>query len=139
VVRDDNEDFVNCCSCRKLRHLRSALQAEEEACVAAIERAEALCLNRTVFESGCQVLVSTLNSNSHDMSEIGVLLREARCRCVVFFQSSSFTVCRRVCNKVVHSFTQLGSKMEDECIGWVDEASDFVSVLVASESAEHSG
>jgi hypothetical protein len=29
--------------------------------------------------------------------------------------------------------------MEDECIGWVDEASDFVSVLVASESAEHSG
>jgi ribonuclease HI len=138
VVRDENGEFV-AAAAGKLRHLRSALQAEAEACVAAVEGAEALGLHRIIFESDCQVLVSALNSNSHDLAEIGVLLREVRSRCVASFQSSSFVFCRRVCNKVAHSCAHLGSKMEDECVGWADEAPAFVSVLVASESAEHSG
>uniref|UniRef100_A0ACD5WHE3 Uncharacterized protein n=1 Tax=Avena sativa TaxID=4498 RepID=A0ACD5WHE3_AVESA len=65
VVRDDKGEFI-AAAIGKLRHLRSALQAETEACVAAIEGAEALGLNRIIFESDCQVLVGALNSNSHD-------------------------------------------------------------------------
>jgi hypothetical protein len=52
--------------------MRNALQAE--ACIAAIEGAEALGLARVIFESDCQVLVGALSSNSHDLPEIGMLI-----------------------------------------------------------------
>ncbi|KAK1682547.1 hypothetical protein QYE76_043395 [Lolium multiflorum] len=48
VVRDENGEFV-AAAAGKLRHLRSALQAEAEACVAAVEGAEALGLHMTIF------------------------------------------------------------------------------------------
>jgi ribonuclease HI len=138
VVRDENGEFI-AAAAGKLRHLRSAFQAEAEACIAATEGGEALVLSRVVFESDCQVLVGALSSNSHDLSEIGVLIREARSKCIVSFDSSSFVFCRRACNKVAHSLAQYGSKMEDECVRWVDTAPDFVSAEVASDCAEHSG
>jgi hypothetical protein len=49
IARDDRGEFV-AAAAGKLRHLRSALQAETEACVAAVEGAVALGLNRVVFE-----------------------------------------------------------------------------------------
>ena len=48
VARDDSGEFI-AAAAGKLRHLRDALQAETEACVAAIEGAVALGLNRDIF------------------------------------------------------------------------------------------
>jgi ribonuclease HI len=135
VVRDDKGEFV-AAAAGKLRHLRSALQAETEALVAAVEGAAALSLNRVIFESDSKILVDALNSSSHELSEIGILLREARSLCVVSFDSFQFKHCSRVCNKIAHTLAKFGSQADEECVGWADIAPDFVSDLVASESAE---
>jgi ribonuclease HI len=134
IVRDDKGEFV-AAEAGKLRHLRSALQAETEALVAAVEGAAALGLNRVVFESDSKVLVDALNSSSHELSEIGVLLREARSLCILSFDLFSFKHYRRVCNKIAHTLAKFGSQAEEEYVGWADVAPDFVSDLVASESA----
>jgi hypothetical protein len=53
VARDDTGEFFAAAT-GKLRHISSALQAETEACAAAIEGAAALLgLHRIVFESDC--------------------------------------------------------------------------------------
>jgi hypothetical protein len=98
--------------------------------VAAVEGA----LNRVVFESDSKVLVDALNSDSHELSKIGVLLREARSLCISSFDLFSFKHCRRVCNKIAHILAKFGSQTEEECVGWTDVAPYFVSDLVASES-----
>jgi ribonuclease HI len=75
VARTDEGEFI-AAAAGKLRHLHDALQAETEACVAATEGAAALGLHRVIFESDSQILVNALNSSSHDLATIGVLLRE---------------------------------------------------------------
>jgi hypothetical protein len=70
VARSDTGDFIAAGAVR-LKYLRSALQAEAEACMAAIEGAEALGLHRVEFELDCKVLVSALKEHTHDFAEIG--------------------------------------------------------------------
>jgi ribonuclease HI len=137
VARTDEGDFI-AAAAGKLRHLHDALQAETEACVAATEGAAALGLHRVVFESDSKTLVQALNSDSHDLSKIGVLLREARSICLSSFESFEFIFCSRYCNKVAHALAQYGYTAEDECCGWADDAPNFVSDLVASDVAEPS-
>ena len=86
-----------------------------------------LGLHRVVFESDSVIQVNSLNSASHELLEIGVLLREIRSLCIGSFESFSFKYCGRSCNNV-----------EVECVGLADVAPNFVSVLVASKSATHS-
>ena len=138
VVRNEEGEFV-AAAAGKLRHLRNALQAEAEACVAATEGAVALGLNRVIFESDSKTLVDALNSDRHKLSEIGVLLRESRSNCIAELETFSFQFCSRVCNKVAHAIAKFGSQAELECVGWDDAAPGFVSELVASEAAEHYG
>jgi ribonuclease HI len=137
VARTDEGEFI-AAAARKLRHLHDALQAEAEACVAATEGAVALGLHRVVFESDSKNLVQALNSESHDLSKIGVLIREARSICISYFESFEFTFVSRHCNKVAHTLAQYGYSAEDECRGWAEDAPDFVSALLASDAAEPS-
>jgi hypothetical protein len=65
VARADTGDFI-AAAAGKLKHVRHALQAETEACVAAVEGAAALGLHRIVFESGNQTLVKALKTSSFD-------------------------------------------------------------------------
>jgi ribonuclease HI len=67
IVRSNTGEFI-AAGARKLGHLWSALQAKTEACVAAIEGAERLGINRVVFESDCQV--SALKAKSRELSEV---------------------------------------------------------------------
>jgi ribonuclease HI len=138
IARSDTGEFIGAAA-GKLRHLRDALQAEAEACSAAIEGANALGLHRVVFESDSQILVKALTSTSHELAEIGVLLREIRSSCISSFDSFEFSFCPRRCNKVAHSLAQFGYRDESECNGWADHAPPFVSELVASDLAEHYG
>jgi ribonuclease HI len=137
VARTDEGEFI-AAAAGKLRHLHDALQAEAEACVAATEGAVALGLHRVVFESDSKNLVQALNSESHDLSKIGVLIREARSICISYFESFEFTFVSRHCNKVAHTLAQYGYTADDECRGWAEDAPDFVSALVASDVAEPS-
>ncbi|KAK1628050.1 hypothetical protein QYE76_002365 [Lolium multiflorum] len=138
VARTDGGEFV-AAAAGKLRHLHDALQAEAEACVAAIEGAEALGLHRVVFESDSLTLVQALNTSSHELSAIGVILREARSNCIAAFDSFDFIFCPRKCNRIAHTLAQYGLRAEDECVGWADVAPPIVSDLVASELAASSG
>jgi ribonuclease HI len=138
VARSDTGDFI-AAGAGRLKYLRSALQAEAEACMAAIEGAEALGLHRVEFESDCKVLVSALKEHTHDFAEIGVLMREARSNCTQAFNLFNFIFCRRECNKVAHSLAQFGYSAEVECSGWTDEVPPFISDVVSSDLAVHQG
>jgi hypothetical protein len=77
--------------------------------------------------------VNGLNSSSHDLSTVGVLLREIRSNCIRDFDAA------RSCNKVAHSLAKFDLEIEDECVGWVDDPPQVESEMVASELAAHSG
>ncbi|KAM0915505.1 hypothetical protein ACQ4PT_010803 [Festuca glaucescens] len=138
VARTDAGDFI-AAAAGKLRHLRDALQAEAKACAAATEGAAALGLHRVVFESDSQTLVNALNSSSHELSVIGILLHEARSNCISSFDSFEICFCPHQCNNVAHSLAQHGFRAEDECVGWADVAPPFVSDMLASDLAVSSG
>ena len=136
VARADDGEFI-AAAAGKLKHLKDALQAEAEAGVAAVEGAAMLGFHRVQFESDSQTLVSALKSSSHELSEIGVLLRDARSRCFAAFDLFEFNYCQRTCNKVAHSLAKFGYEADTECLGWTDEVPPFVSDLVASDIAVH--
>ena len=91
-----------------------------------------LGLHRVVFESDSVIQVNSLNSASHELLEIGVLLREIRSLCICSFESFNFKYCSRSCNNVAHCLAKFGSQAEEECVGWADVAPNFVSDLVAN-------
>jgi hypothetical protein len=80
-----------------------------------------------------------LKSSSHDLADIGVLLREARSICIGWFESYEYRFCPRDCNKAAHELAQFGLYANTECIGWAESAPPFVPELVASESAAAKG
>jgi hypothetical protein len=79
-------------------------KAEAEACVAGTKGAAALGYHKVICESDCQTLVYTLKSSSHELSEIGILLREVRRNCVgqfKNFENYEFMFCPQNCNQVL--------------------------------------
>ena len=136
IVRYGAGDFI-AAAAGKLAHIRDPLHAEAEASLEAIEAAADLGVQRVVFESDCQVLVNALKSKEFDVAEVGVLIREARSLCCASFESAEFTFCRRECNKVAHVLAQQAYRALVPLSIWTENAPVCVSVLVASECAEH--
>jgi hypothetical protein len=73
-------------------------------------------------------MVDALNSSGHKLSEVGVLLREARSMCIALFDFFCFKHYCRSCNKIAHTLADFGSQTD------VSVAPYFVSELVANES-----
>jgi ribonuclease HI len=120
-----------------MQNLSSALHAEAAACVTAIERMSNMGFFRVIFESDSLNLVNALNSGDADLSDIGVLYREARSLCVLAFDAFEFRFCRRSCNKAAHAIAQHGKTLGVQNLIWLEDAPAFVSVLVASDLATH--
>ena len=57
--------------------------------------------------------------------------------CMATFDTFTFIFCRRSCNSVAHALVQNGYRMATAIMFWLGSSSDFVSALVASESARH--
>jgi hypothetical protein len=118
-------------------HLANALHAEALACVAAIERMINIGFHRVIFESDSLNLVNALKSGDADLSDIGVLFREARSLCMLAVDAFEFKFCRRSCNKAAHAIAQHGKTLGVQNLIWLEDAPAFVSVLVASDLATH--
>lgn len=114
VARSSQGEFIGACV-GKLEHLASPLQAEATACVQAIEAAAEMGFHRVVFESDSLQLVNAINSGDHDLSSIGVLLREARSLCFASFDAFQFKHCKRSCNNVAHSLADFGFRANVAC------------------------
>ena len=72
-------------------------------------------LHSVIFKSDSQTLVSALRGTRYDLvSAIGVLLKEARSRCIGSLESFSFQFVSRNCNVVAHSLAQYGLRVETE-------------------------
>ncbi|XP_073367670.1 uncharacterized protein [Aegilops tauschii subsp. strangulata] len=134
VLRSDEGDVI-AAGAGKLMHIKSALQAEAEACIAAIEGAGEAGVHRVVFESDCLSLVQALNTGESDGAELGVLFREAHNSCSLRFEVARFVQCPRACNHVAHSLAQFGFRMEVPASVWTKHFPDFIVSLVASDSA----
>ena len=138
IARSDTCQFI-AAAAGKSHNCRDALQAEAEACVAAVEGAATIGLHRVQFESDCKTLVTALQTKERDLAHVGVLLKEARSGCISSFESYTFSFAPRSCNKVAHTLAQHGLRADVECEGWEDFAPAFLADLVASELAVHSG
>lgn len=134
VMRSDNGDFL-AGAAGKLHHVKDALHAEAEACVAAAEGVVELGLHRVIFESDSLTLVSALQGRHYDLAPIGVLLKEVRSLCIGSLESFTFQFAPRGCNAVAHSLAQYGLRAESECTGWEGSAPDCISAVVASDIA----
>jgi hypothetical protein len=64
---------------------KSALHDEAIACVAVIDVSSRLGVYRVMFESDSSTLVHALKTLTYDLSEIGVLLRDAKSTCTLHF------------------------------------------------------
>ncbi|XP_071685499.1 uncharacterized protein [Lolium perenne] len=120
-----------------MNHLSSALHAEALACVAAIESMSNRGSFRVIFESDSLSLVNAVKSGDADLSDSGVLYREARSLCVLAFDAFEFRFCRRSCNKAAHAIAQHGGALGVQNLLWLDDEPDFVTGLVASDLATH--
>jgi hypothetical protein len=107
VTRSDDGTVI-AAGAGKLYNLRSALHAEASACVIAMEEAANLGLFQVQFESDCSNLIKAIKDGDQDLSDIGVLYREARSLKLMHFDTADFLFCRRECNKVTHRLTQFG-------------------------------
>jgi hypothetical protein len=93
VIPSDTSDFI-AAGAGKLPHLRSALHGEAEACLAAIEATANLGIFRVQFESDSTTLVSAIKNGGYDLSDIGMLLREACSLSILHFDHAVFVSCR---------------------------------------------
>lgn len=134
VLRSDTGDVI-AAGAGKLMYIKCALQAEAEACLAAIEGAGNMGIHRVTLESDSLPLVQALNSGDSDRAELGVLFQEARSRCILCFDDFEFVFCRRGCNSVAHALAQFGYDAAVPSTVWMEHMPDFVNVLVASDSA----
>ena len=89
-----------------------------------------------LLESDSQKLVYTLKRGDVDLSDIGVLFREARSLCVVAFESYDFMHCKRSCNAVAHALAKYGFGSAESSLVWGELMPSFVLDLVASDVAE---
>ena len=92
VVRSEHGAFL-AGAAGKIVHAKSALQAEVFACSEAIEGAARLGMYRVLFESDSSTLVQALKTTDYDLSEIGVLVRDARSSCILNFDVFEFLFC----------------------------------------------
>jgi ribonuclease HI len=138
IARGNDGSFI-AAGTGTMNHLSSALHAEASAFVAAIESMSNLGSFRVIFESDSLSLVNALKTGDADLSDIGVLFREARSLCVLAFDAFEFRFCRRSCNKVAHAIAQHGKTLGVQNLLWLDDEPDFVIGLVASDLATHQG
>src|SRR5207244_3650516 len=117
----------------KLAHMKDAKHAEAQACSAAVGEAVSLGLSRVIFESGSLTLVNAINTGSHDLSSIGVLIKEIRSLCLASFDCFSFVFCKRNCNKVAHELAQYGCQASVPVFHWTEYVPEFVRSCVASD------
>ena len=138
VVRTNTGDTI-AAGAGKLKHVKSALHAEALACIAAIEGPSDIGIHRVLLESDSQQLVYALKRGDADLSDIGVLFREARSLCVLAFESYDFMHCKRSCNVVAHALAKYGFGSAESSLVWGELMPSFVLDLVASDVAEPSG
>jgi hypothetical protein len=62
--------------------------------------------------------------------------RSTKSSCTLHFDDFEFCFCWRDCNKVAHEFAQYGVRAGLPISEWIEHSLDFVSGLVASDSAE---
>lgn len=102
---------------------------------AAIEGSARIGVHRVVLESDSKNLVYALVRGDADLSENGVLIREARSCCIMSFQRFNFTFCPRTCNRVAHELANFGYGLVESPVTCGEDVLEFVSVLVASDIA----
>ena len=118
-----------------MNNVKNALRAEMLACLAALEGLYGIGVHRVLVESDSLSLIKALKSGDSDLSEIRVLIREARSRCFMSFECLHFQHCRRMCNSVAHVLARYGYGLVEAPVVWGEFVPEFVSVLVASDIA----
>lgn len=108
-------------------------------CLAAIEGLANLGVHRVILESYSQGLAQALNARDYYLADYGVLMREAVSTCMAMFDAYEFMFHHRSCIFFAHALAQYGYHSATASMSWLDSSLDFVSHLVASESAEHYG
>uniref|UniRef100_A0A8I7BG96 RNase H type-1 domain-containing protein n=1 Tax=Hordeum vulgare subsp. vulgare TaxID=112509 RepID=A0A8I7BG96_HORVV len=77
IIRDHEGDVV-VAAAGWLDHVNDALQAEVEACIQAIHKAQELGIGNTVVETYALLLVLAIKTSSYDLAPNGALFKEIK-------------------------------------------------------------
>lgn len=117
-----------------------ALQAEGLACLASLQWAQHWGITRIQIETDSQMLAEAINGSGQDLAINGHLFRQIKYYARLNFSQLQINYCPRACNNVVDALANYGAKLEQNCDRiWPEGAPEFVSVLLASDFAVHSG
>ena len=134
IIWDHEGTFV-AAGAGKSIHLRDSLHAEAVACLTVVEGATRLGAKYVILESDASNLVKALNSCEYDSSTIGVLVKEAKTSCSLYFDQCVFSFSRRACNSAAYELAKFGVRSGFADYFWVDSAPSFVTDIVTGESA----
>uniref|UniRef100_A0A8I6X063 RNase H type-1 domain-containing protein n=1 Tax=Hordeum vulgare subsp. vulgare TaxID=112509 RepID=A0A8I6X063_HORVV len=133
IIRDHEGDVVVTAAGR-LHHVNDALQAEAEACIRAIYKAQELGIGNVVMETDASTLVSAIRTSRYDLAPNGILFQEIKAFASLNFISFDIVRCPRACNKVADALAMHGSKMmlAPQAV-WPGLAPTFAQGLVAAD------
>ncbi|KAM0838851.1 hypothetical protein ACQ4PT_060704 [Festuca glaucescens] len=134
AARDD-KGILHGAGAGHIAYVASALQAEAMACAGAVQAAASWGMGHIQLELDSLTLVNALCGSEFDRAPEGILFRDIRSFIQLNFISCEVSFAPRSCNKVAHAMAELGAGQLDQCVIWLDDVPDAVSVLLASESA----
>ena len=109
-----------------LKHVASALQAEEEACDVAIETASAWGMTCVQVELDSKELVKALTSRESDLAAEGIIFRDIREVARLNVSQISFSFAPRDCNALAHAVAAFGAKRPAAREIWLEALPDDV-------------
>ena len=135
IIRDHDGVFL-AAGAGALTGLSSALHAESIACMKGLEIAAFLGMQNVLIETDAEILKAALTSQEYDLSALGVLFREIKCRMFSEFVNCNVSKCHRSCNLVADCLAAHGANSGDvDSSLWLDHAPDFIYNLVSADLA----
>jgi hypothetical protein len=92
---------------------------------------------KAIFESDSTTLVTAIKTGSHDLADMGVLIREVRSLRYLHFDQAEFIYYRCSYNNVAHTLAKFGYQDSAFSSSWMYTAPDCVIGVLASDRAEH--
>lgn len=120
-----------------LYNVLDAMQAELQACLAALRCAQQMGISRVVVETDSMNLRDALTSDAFDLAPGGAFFSEARRNLALDFDVIVIRHCNRSCNSCAHELahSSLGRDPDQETV-WFDPLPSFVTSLLARDLAE---
>jgi ribonuclease HI len=135
VARDNNGDMI-VAEAGSVPFASDAMHTETYALMKAIELATRLGFGRIILATDCQTLQRAVSSTEYDLSQLGVLFREAKFQLSTEFIEHKIVHVPRSCNKPAHVLAAMGlAGVPNDHQIWLEQVPVDVSRALYGDSA----